>query len=363
MSNIASLSTPVKARRREHTRVRAADVVSSRSIGNSLDRRASAFLLDLYAMSRAYPLDRFQPAALSRLRGEVPFCSAFWGMLREQPDGAMTLHSIFLDKLPAEFVREWETVKHKDVLAARVVGAPGVASSIRTVDMNHHEFLTMGERFGIDSAMSIAVVAPVPRLRTFLSLYRSEDAPPFEHDDCCFQEIIMPHVAAAWHANWLHHFEGLRGGWGEPRKGFAVADRLGLLHVSDAAFSVLMGSEWPGWNGPELPVELCNSIARDCDYEGDRLIVAVRRDNDLTLLQVRPRTALDRLTRQESEIVVWYREGLSYKQIATRLGCSPYTIRHHLREIYSKLGVCNKVAIIRLAGAGLDPEVGRRPKE
>jgi len=76
----------------------------------------------------------------------------------------------------------------------------------------------------------------------------------------------------------------------------------------------------------------------------------VRRQNDLTLLQVRPRSALDRLSPRESEIVAWYREGLSYKQIAARLGCSPYTVRHHLREIYSKLGVCNKIALIRLAG-------------
>ncbi|MEW6642643.1 MAG: helix-turn-helix transcriptional regulator [Pseudomonadota bacterium] len=350
MSNVASMSVPVKARRRARPRSGADDTMSASSRDSHLARRASAFLLDLYAMSRTHSPDGFQQAALSRLRAELPFCSAHWGMVGMPADGSLTLHCTFVDALPGEFVREWETVKHKDELAARVVAQPGVAVSIRTVDMQHNKFMTMGERFGIGSATSIAVVAPVPRLLTFLSLYRPFDAPPFDHDDRCLQEIIMPHVAAAWHANRLHHFERVHAGADEPHKGFAVADGHGVVHVSDAAFSVLLRSEWPSWHGHELPAALCASIARSRDYEGDRLSVALRRQGDLTLLHVRPRSALDRLSPREAEIVAWYREGLSYKQIAMRLGCSPYTVRHHLREIYGKLGVCNKVALVRLAG-------------
>jgi hypothetical protein len=160
-------------------------------------------------MSRTHSLDRFQTATLSRLRSVLPFRSAYWGMLHAQPGGPLTLHSSYVDALPNEFVRDWEAVKHKDELAASVVAAPGVAASVRTVDMNHREILIMGRRFGIGSATSIAVAAPVPKLLTFLSFYRPADAPPFDHDDRCVQEFIMPHVAAAWHANWLHHFEGM----------------------------------------------------------------------------------------------------------------------------------------------------------
>jgi DNA-binding CsgD family transcriptional regulator len=327
-----------------------AGVTSSSPLDGSLARRASAFLLELYAMSRTHSVDHFQTATLSRLRAVLPFRSAYWGMLHAQPGGPLTLHSSFVDALPNEFVHDWEAVKHKDELAASVVAAPGVAASVRTAEMNHPEFLIMGKRFGIGSATSIAVVAPVPKLLTFLSFYRPADAPPFDHDDRCVQEFIMPHVAAAWHANWLHHFEGMHAGSDGPGKGFAVTDRHGVLHISDATFSALLRSEWRGWNGPELPLALRDAIGGDCNYDGHRLSVTVRRQNDLTLLQVRPRSALDRLSPRESEIVAWYREGLSYKQIAARLGCSPYTIRHHLREIYSKLGVSNKVALVRLAG-------------
>jgi DNA-binding CsgD family transcriptional regulator len=325
-------------------------MTSSSPLDGSLARRTSAFLLELYAMSRTHSLDHFQTATLSRLRSVLPFRSAYWGMLHAQPDGPLTLHDSFVEALPNEFVHDWEAVKHKNELAASVVAMPGVAVSVRTVDMNHREILIMGKRFGIGSATSIAVVAPVPKLLTFLSFYRPADAPPFDHNDRSVQEFIMPHVAAAWHANRLHHFEGMNAGSDGPHKGFAVTDRYGALHFSDAAFSALIRSEWLGWNGPELPLALRDCIAQDCNYDSRRLSVTVRRQKDLTLLQVRPRSALDRLSPRESEIVACYREGLSYKQIAVRLGCSPYTVRHHLREIYSKLGVRNKVALVRLAG-------------
>lgn len=327
-----------------------AGMTATNPLDGSLARRASAFLLELYGMSRTHSLDHFQTATLSRLRSVLPFRSAYWGMLHAQPGGPLTLHSSFVDALSNEFVHDWEAVKHKDELAANVVAARGVAVSVRTVDMNHREILIMGKRFGIGHATSIAVAAPVPKLLTFLSFYRPADAPPFDRDDRCVQEFIMPHVAAAWHANRLHHFEGMNAGSDGPRKSFAVSDRYGVLHVSDATFSALIRSEWHGWSGPELPLALRDSIGRDCNYDGLRLSVTVCRQKDLTLLQVRPRSALDRLSPRESEIVACYREGLSYKQIAVRLGCSPYTVRHHLRGIYSKLGVSNKVTLARLAG-------------
>jgi len=350
MSNIASISAPARSRRQARIHGGVTEPTSFSSPDSSLARRTSAFLLDLYAMSRTYALDRFQQATLSRLRTELPFHSAYWGMLHVPPGGPLTLHHTYVDALPNEFVREWEAVKHKDELAASIVARPGAVSSIRTVDISDPELRIISERFGIRSATSVAVVAPVSKLLTFLSLYRPADQPPFDCNDRCFQEIVMPHVAAAWHANRLHHFESIHAGLDGPRKSFAVADGHGLLHVSDATFSVLMRSEWPAWSGPELPVALCDSITRNCDYDGAQLSVSVHRQNDLILLHARPRTALDRLSPRETEIVVWYGEGLSYKQIAARLGCSPYTVRHHLREIYGKLGICNKAALVRLAG-------------
>lgn len=315
-----------------------------------LARRAGAFLLELHAMSRSVPLERFQPAALSRLRADLPFRSAWWGMLRVRPGVPITLHSNFVDALPNEFVPCWESVKHEDELAAKVLAAPGIATSVETAELRHNaSLLVMVQRFGIGSASSVAVVDPGIGVFTFLSLYRGSDAAPFDGGDRCLQEIVMPHLAAAWHANCVHHLEALRAGWERPCDGLAVTDRHGLLHVSDSSFSGLMRSEWPRWDGSALPAPLQDSISRGGRYDGRELSIEASRQHDLAVLRVRPRSVLDRLSRREAEIATWYCEGLSYKQIAVRLGCSPYTVRHHLRAIYDKLGVSNKAALARLA--------------
>lgn len=326
--------------------------------GTDLARRTGAFLLDLYAMARELPLDRFQGATLSRLRDQLPFRSAYWGMLRVQPRGALTLHCSFVDVLPHDFVRDWEAVKHKDVLAAKVVATPGIAASISATSMGHAEFATMGERFDIASAISVAAVTPVPCLFAFLSLYRPADAPQFDHADRTFQEIVMPHVTAAWHANRLHHVEGLRTGLDRLPEGFAVADRQGLMHASEETFGALMSLEWPRWRGPELPRSLRDAVNAGRRYDGRALSVDVARHHDLAVLRTRPRDGTDRLSPRETEIAALYREGRSYKEIAAHLGCSPYTIRHHLRAIYDKLGVRNKVAFLHRTGGMNSPSRG-----
>jgi non-specific serine/threonine protein kinase len=55
------------------------------------------------------------------------------------------------------------------------------------------------------------------------------------------------------------------------------------------------------------------------------------------------------LTRREAEILRLLREGYSNSQIAERLFVSTNTVRAHLYSIYSKLGVSNRVAAVRLA--------------
>ena len=53
------------------------------------------------------------------------------------------------------------------------------------------------------------------------------------------------------------------------------------------------------------------------------------------------------LTRREREVASAYGDGLSYRQIAEKLGVAPATVRTHLQTIYRKLGVGNKIELQR----------------
>ena len=55
------------------------------------------------------------------------------------------------------------------------------------------------------------------------------------------------------------------------------------------------------------------------------------------------------LTVREKEVMNFLSRGLSYKEIAQRLGVSHETVKKHLKNIYRKLRVQNKIeALIRL---------------
>jgi len=56
----------------------------------------------------------------------------------------------------------------------------------------------------------------------------------------------------------------------------------------------------------------------------------------------------DLLTKREHEVVGCTAEGLTNREIGARLGLSPHTIKNYLLRIFDKLGVSNRVELLRL---------------
>jgi DNA-binding CsgD family transcriptional regulator len=316
-----------------------------------LARRTGAALLRLYELSRSGEISQFQQAALQRVADDLPFRSAWWGMARAQPGGGFALHSTFGLALPEHFVTSWESVVLEDELASAVTARPGITVRFAPDDFDRTRGLAlMAQRYDIGSAVSTVIADRRLGLVSFLSLYRPASAPAFDENERCLKELLMPHLTATWHANWLQHFDRLRGADERRGGGLALADRHGILHVADAGFADLVRTEWSGWSGPALPPPLFALIDGEAAFQGRRLGVSSWREGDLIVLRAQPRAPLDWLSPREAEIAACYGRGQSYKEIAARLACSPYTVRHHLRGIYHKLGVSNKAALALLAG-------------
>ena len=60
--------------------------------------------------------------------------------------------------------------------------------------------------------------------------------------------------------------------------------------------------------------------------------------------------AKENLSAREKEVLQWLSKGFSYKEIAQELFISIETVRTHIRNIYDKLHVANKVEALRKAG-------------
>ena len=58
---------------------------------------------------------------------------------------------------------------------------------------------------------------------------------------------------------------------------------------------------------------------------------------------------VDRLTPRETEILQLMARGLSTEEISGQLGVSPYTLRTHVQNILTKLGVHSKLEALAFA--------------
>jgi DNA-binding NarL/FixJ family response regulator len=63
------------------------------------------------------------------------------------------------------------------------------------------------------------------------------------------------------------------------------------------------------------------------------------------------RKKISSLTDRERQVIALIAEGLKNRQIAERLFISPTTVTHHLRSIYSKLGVTDRLELVVYAFA------------
>jgi DNA-binding CsgD family transcriptional regulator len=63
----------------------------------------------------------------------------------------------------------------------------------------------------------------------------------------------------------------------------------------------------------------------------------------------RPTSGWESLTPTERDVVRLVREGLTNKDIATRLFMSPRTVQTHLTHVYTKLGLSSRVQLVQEA--------------
>ena len=307
----------------------------------------SALLLNLYRYSRELTLTEFQERTLGRLREDLGFDSAWWGIAHSSHD----IHGSYPYRLPGEYPAFYLShVKSADALAEAAQKQHGETVRFGAADFARSRGLSLlTSRFGIQQALCCVMGLPKLNLLMFISLYRHGQEPTYTEAERQFCNWVAPHLWATWTANWIAHMEHIRANNGPSRVAHAICDQRGILHNVEPRFVELLQTEWPDWRGPVLPAALRSSEPyMGADYHGQKIGLRCFNACGFTLLEARLISALEALSPREKTIAAAFGEGQSYKQIAAQLGLSPATVRHYLRSIYAKANISNKGALAGL---------------
>ena len=191
---------------------------------------------------------------------------------------------------------------------------------------------------------------PLLHLFTAVSLYRANPAQPFTETERELKQNLMPHLIEVCNLNRFSFLHARRTGGAQQNQARAICDRKGVIYNASANFAALMRVEWPKRQGPQLPAALLDGVSgtEQRHFSGQSLVATIKLLNDMLLLLVRRKSAVDRLSRRELEVARQFAKGLEFREIADQLNIAPTTVRNHLQAIYATLAVSNKVELARM---------------
>lgn len=315
----------------------------------------SDLLLELYRLAQDAPAEEFQTRVLDTVREKLVFDSALWATGVIGPGGAKP-HAIFVYRQPPEMMEKWERIKPRDTIIfeafnnlGRTVNAalgsdPGWQARFNA-DMRAHI-----KRYGMEHTLMTMIETPLLGLYTAVSFYRVDPGHPFTEAERLLKQNLMQHISEAWNINRFTFVNAARNNRTQPNHGRAICDSKGVLYNADRNFTGFMLAEWPDWNGPQLPAELLKTLSDNSPrrYVGCHSVISVETLHHMELLSARETSAIDNLSSREHEVATQFAMGMDHRAVADSLHISPTTVRNHLRNIYTKLGITNKIELARL---------------
>ena len=327
------------------------------------NRKLSVFLLDLYAAAVREEVGRFERCFFALLEDLVPFDAGWTGVATREDDRPIN-HNSFVYHLPEDFFPEWRRIVAHDPLAdlTRLVYGKAALVDIRDEGVDP-VFQDWARKFDLKHLLRICALDNRFGLIGFLSVYRRDPERPFAAAEIETIETIIPHLAAAMRINRMMQLFRLGKDTVRATR-HAICDAYGVIHRADEAFAEAVEAEWPGWNGRTLPDALRRHLQ---SQPAEPFLSSIHRIEispiaGLFVLELRPRSLVDRLASRELETIQHFANGASYKEVARRMNISPATVRHHLRSAYKKLGVHDKTQMSRLI-AGVESSPPRHVSE
>lgn len=125
----------------------------------------------------------------------------------------------------------------------------------------------------------------------------------------------------------------------------ALIDNAGNIESAEARFREMLALEWPDHAGTHLPTAAFDAYCDGDAYIGKKIEIHFIEVEGCIVCHAHARPVPRGLTRTESVVARYFASGLNNREVALALGVSENTVRTHLKQAYSKLGVHDKAQL------------------
>lgn len=304
--------------------------------------------LALGRLAREVPAAEFLTQAIGVLRQALDIGSAWWGLANERDDtSALELYQASFSGLPDSVAADWKQIADIDPFARQTFAQRG---QVQRIDVKAHrdaalpQLNAFADRYDIRHIMSLSLDEAATGQIFFVVAYRCAEAGAFSDVEATLFRHLLAHTVQLWN-QCLQDALSRAATDGITRAAWARLD--GHLMYAGPLLCELLYARWPGWNGLELPVELVQRFSSaPCTLRlPDDMLEISPQGAHMRLLRLPAGETAPLLSPREQRVAHLFAAGLSYKEIARRLGLQPATVRTYLRNAYLRLGVRNKVQL------------------
>jgi DNA-binding CsgD family transcriptional regulator len=186
---------------------------------------------------------------------------------------------------------------------------------------------------------------PLPR---WLLLYRERDH-DFSDEDANLLHAIWRHVARALDANLRRALQGIDAE--NAARALAFVSSRGIIETADPHMAAMLDAEWPGFGGHYLPQHVVSALLITGHYRGKQIELSATHKFGYMVCTAKQAHAVSMLSPSEMNAVRRFANGMSHSEIAAQLGISRHTVRNQIANAYQKLGIHNKVELVRLVSS------------
>jgi DNA-binding CsgD family transcriptional regulator len=179
----------------------------------------------------------------------------------------------------------------------------------------------------------------------WLVLYRSTEN-CFSDEDATTMAAFWPHISRALMINRVNDL----GRQADTRLDHAAAliNVNGGIEYADPGFRQLLELEWGVSSSSRLSPSIMATITSEPEFCGKHIRLVNAKVHRYVISRGQRHVKITELSMRESVIATYFSQGYTYKEIGKFMGLSQHTVRCHIANIYSKLGVHNKSELTKM---------------